>query len=273
MKYLFTLCSILVALTATVKAQALKIWKNGEVIHTLENVDSVTYADPFNGYEYVDLGLPSGLLWASCNVGALSPYVAGKFYAWGETEDKPTYYWGTYKFMTRNGDSRWDVNKYTTEDGQTKGSWYGYGSGEFCGDSLTTLLPEDDAAHVNMGGEWRMPTIYEIKELYNNCLWLPVKTPQYSGYEITGRNGNKIFLPISGYWEQFRLWVPQEWGYIRSSTLSIDDDPTYEFGFYCTSAQQLAFTIEKIEFHRFYRYYGYPVRGVIDGKWLKKKKK
>ena len=128
-------------------------------------------------HDYVDLGLPSGTLWATTNLGADAPEEYGFYYAWGETEPKDDYTWVTYKWMTE-GYSDWTgINKYTFDDEQTGAVWYDV-SGNFIGDGLTELLPEDDA------------TTAEYKEL--NGVW---------GYLHTGTNGNSIFLPNAGRYD------------------------------------------------------------------------
>lgn len=148
-----------------------------EVVGTQGNTPSPSV--PNDGHEYVDLGLPSGLLWATCNVGANSPYEAGDYFAWGETEPKETYDWSTYKWC--EGDKK-SVTKYTIPVGS---------SGGFV-DYKTRLEPADDAAHVNWGGNWRMPTYDEWQELYENC-------DMYGSYAVSRINGNSISLPFAGY--------------------------------------------------------------------------
>ena len=96
-------------------------------------------------HDYVDLGLPSSLLWATCNVGANAPEECGDYFAWGETAPKDVYSWSTYQYYDGG-----NLVKYTGSDG------------------LTTLLPEDDAATANLGNGWRMPTKEEWQELYQN---------------------------------------------------------------------------------------------------------
>ena len=136
-----------------------------------------------NGHEWVDLGLPSGTKWATCNVGASTPEEYGNYYAWGETETKSTYSWSTY-FDTTDGGSTF--TKYTT-------------------DGKTVLDLEDDAARANWGGAWRMPTDEEWQELIEHCSWSWVSKLWYEvegyngyGYEVEGPNGNTIFLPAAG---------------------------------------------------------------------------
>ena len=148
--------------------------------------------------EYVDLGLPSGLKWAKCNLGASKPSDYGDYYAWGETAPKKKYSWATYKWM-QAGQSDWNyITKYTIADGETKGIWYD-SSGNFIGDNITTLIAADDAATANLGSPWRMPTEVEIQELLDNCTWFWVTQDGVNGYQVDGPNGNAIFLPAAGW--------------------------------------------------------------------------
>ncbi len=150
-----------------------------------------------NGYGYVDLGLPSGTLWATCNVGADSPEEYGDYFAWGETEPKDYYYWDSYQWMTEGMSSWRGVNKYTIEDWQTDAVWYNE-YGEFVGDGKTTLDLEDDAANANWGGDWRMPTTADRNELRNYCAWVWSSLNGVKGYKVIGPNENSIFLPAAG---------------------------------------------------------------------------
>jgi hypothetical protein len=136
-----------------------------------------------NGHEYVDLGLPSGLLWATCNVGAESPEDYGDYFAWGETSPKSDY--DTYKYYSSSTD---ELTKYCTD------SDYGLT------DTKTTLDLIDDAARVNLGGSWRMPTSAEQDELREKCTWTWTTLNGIKGYKVTSKsNGNSIFLPAAGY--------------------------------------------------------------------------
>ncbi len=136
-----------------------------------------------NGHAYVDLGLPSGLLWATCNVGAENPEDYGNYYAWGETETKDNYDWSTYKY----GNSATTLTKYNTDSDRGKV------------DNKTVLDPEDDAAHVNWGGTWRMPTYDEMEELINNCITEWTSINGVYGRKVTSKiNSNYIFLPAAG---------------------------------------------------------------------------
>ena len=148
-----------------------------------------------NGHGYVDLGLPSGLKWATCNVGATKPEEYGDYFAWGETEPKTTYDWSTYKWATatQNEWGEWNLKtltKYNTDAN--------YGTV----DNKTVLDPEDDAARANWGDAWRMPTKEECGELLDNCTlkWVySYKGTGVAGLIVTGPNGNSIFLPAAGY--------------------------------------------------------------------------
>lgn len=135
-------------------------------------------------YNAVDLGLPSGTLWADRNVGADSPEAYGDYFAWGETKPKSTYDWDTYKWCRGWFDT---MTKYCTKSS--------YGTV----DNKTVLDLEDDAAYVNMGTEWRMPTFDEMEELCNKCTWTWTTQNGTKGYKVTGPNGNSIFLPAAGW--------------------------------------------------------------------------
>ena len=128
-------------------------------------------------HEYVDLGLPSGTLWATCNIGAYSPEDYGDYIAWGETAPRDYYEWVTYKWCNGTYNSQ---TKYNIVDGKTE------------------LDLEDDAAYVNWGPSWRMPTIDQMDELRSSCTWQWVQYNGVNGRLGTGPNGKKIFLPAAG---------------------------------------------------------------------------
>ncbi len=172
-----------------------------------------------NGHKFVDLGLPSGLLWAACNVGAATAADDGDYYAWGETATKTDYSWSTYKYGTSSS----NLTKYNSTDGKT------------------VLDKEDDAAYVNWGSSCRMPTDEEFTELKNsaNCKWTWTSQTTYSGTSINGykvtsvKNGNWIFLPASGYRFNGGLYYHGSYGCYWSSTLySSDSNIAYYLYFY-----------------------------------------
>lgn len=155
-------------------------------------------------HEYVDLGLPSGLKWATCNVGATKPEEYGGYYAWGETEEKSDYSWETYKWCNGSYDS---MTKYCTD------SDYGRV------DNKTVLDSDDDVAYVKWGGSWRMPTFEEQKELFDECSWERTELNGVNGYMVTGPNGNSIFLPAAGYRYRTGLYNRGTLGLYWSSSL------------------------------------------------------
>lgn len=201
--------------------------------------------DPYNGHEYVDLGLPSGLKWATCNIGANSPEEYGNFYAWGETsacgevasaypadftgpknesylksdeheETKCYYDWRTYKYCQYkyNGVTEIALTKYCTDS--------------FAGtvDNIEVLDLEDDAAHVNWGGDWRMPTQVELEELNTYCTWSCETMNDVKGCKVTGPNGNSIFLPASsGTYQNTSAYGSSCWYW--SSSLYTSDNCAY----------------------------------------------
>lgn len=188
MKKIFTLIALLsMTIGAMAQGQYFYEWKDGKYIQrSLSEVDSITFSlpeTPEKGYKSVDLGLPSGTLWADRNVGAASPEAYGDSFAWGETTttNHPDAF-GSYKWCNGSYDT---LTKYNTK------SYYG------TVDNKTVLELEDDAAYVNMGKEWRMPTYDELDELRRKCTWIWISQNGVCGYEVTGPNGNSIFLPSS----------------------------------------------------------------------------
>ena len=145
-----------------------------------------------NGHKFVDLGLPSGLLWAETNVGASSASDDGDYFAWGETSPKSLYSWSTYKWDS------YPPSKYNSSDDKT------------------TLDAADDAATVNWGAPCRMPDSSEFQELHDKCDW----SWQGNGYTVTGPNGNTLFFPASGYRYDDDLRYHGSDGYYWSRTLN-----------------------------------------------------
>ena len=137
-----------------------------QIIDIMKNSSDITVNN--NGHQFVDLGLPSGTLWATCNVGATTPEETGDFYAWGETETKDTYSWATYKWC--DGDKCNSSNKTLTKYCDRGG--YGIVDGKI------SLEADDDVAHVKWGGDWHIPTIEEINELTALCTveWIKLST-------------------------------------------------------------------------------------------------
>lgn len=182
--------------------------------------------DPYNGHEYVDLGLPSGLKWATMNVGATTPEGYGDYFAWGETkpyyteghsQDDPCTSWETSKSGYNWESYKWCNGSYTTLTKYCTSSNYG------TVDNKTILELADDAAHVNWGGSWRMPTKAEQDELRNKCTWTWSTRNGIDGREVTGSNGNSIFLPAAGYRNDSGLALAGSYCIFWSSSLDTSD--------------------------------------------------
>lgn len=196
-----------------------------EVINTIDNLrERISQLEKKMGidqegiHEYVDLGLPDGTLWATCNLGAFSPEDPGRYYAWGEVVGyraitSRMFDWGTYKWMRQGCYDELHVIKYTCEDGKKTGDWYDHNkyAGSIVGGSpanykvyknLTELLPEDDAATAVWGDGWCIPSKKQIEDLINPKYTVMEERTIHdvTGYLITSKkNGNSIFLPAGGY--------------------------------------------------------------------------
>ncbi|MBR5574628.1 MAG: hypothetical protein IKW35_09070 [Paludibacteraceae bacterium] len=190
-----------------------------------------------NGYEYVDLGL--SVKWATCNVGASKPEEYGDYFAWGETTTKTTYKWSTYKYCNGSYNS---LIKYNTS------SSYGTVNNKI------TLEATDDAARVNLGGSWRMPTKAEEDELRVKCKWNWTTQNGVKGYKVTSKsNGNSIFLPAAGYHSGSALEFVGNRGYYWSSSLYADTPD-------CASV--LYFYLSYVDCDKISRSFGQSVRAV-----------
>lgn len=188
--------------------------------------------------EWVDLGLPSGTLWATCNVGANSPEEYGDYFAWGETFSKDYYDWTTYKWC--NG----------SMDGITKYSYGSYNINFI--DFKSELEPEDDVAYVQWGPSWRMPTKAQQDELREHCTWTWTTQNGVNGYLVIGPNGNSIFLPVAGNSCE-ELPCNAESGGYWSRTLNIEVNQVAYF---------LYFDSENVRLSCHNRSIGFPVRAV-----------
>ena len=203
---------------------------------------TVTTLPQLYGHEYVDLGL--SVKWAACDVGASNLDGYGDYFAWGETESKEVYDWSTYKWCNGSYNTLTKYNNHIS-----------YGTV----DDKVVLELEDDAAHANWGGSWRMPTFSELRELHDNCTW--TWTSDYNGTgvagrivtsKITGYTDKSVFFPASGFRDGTDLVHFNDLGSHWSSTVST---PSY--------VHYLAFTsgFFIVDFEH-YRYYGHTVRPV-----------
>ena len=195
-----------------------------------------------NGFEYVDLGLPSGTMWATYNVGATSPEDFGYYFAWGETQPKEKYYWDTYKWC--NGEPK-QLTKYCN-----------YAQDGFDGytDNLIVLQASDDVATDMWGSGWRMSTREEWMELVINTTATWTTLNGVNGTRFTSANGNSIFLPAAGSISFDYFAFVGEQGYYWSGSLN-EGNPQMAWGFYIGSdgcSNNGAYS----------RYYGYVIRPV-----------
>ena len=194
-----------------------------------------------NGHEYVDLGLPSGLLWATCNVGANSPEAYGDYFAWGETETKETY--GKDNCLT-----------YGLGMSQLRSQGYIYSD-------RIILASQHDAATAYWGGDWRMPTKAEQEELLNNCTWKWITQNGVEGYKVTSKaNSNYIFLPAAGYRSGSSLYKDGDYGRYRNSSLVVGDG-NEDISYYL----DLRYLNKNVSSYSGYRYHGYSVRPIYGG--------
>lgn len=215
------------------------------------DIEHQVYLDS-DAHECVDLGLPSGTLWATCNVGANSPEEFGDYFAWGEVKPKRNYSWAQYKWMKEGYTSIKGCSEYTFADGNTSACWYE--NGEYIGKNNKILEPVDDAAYMNWGVAWRMPSPAQIEELcdsrYTTSKW--TKQNNVEGRLVTSKiNGATLFLPAAGYYGGTTLYNNggSYW------TLSLGDYGSY-------SAFLLDFGVSAMGKNEASRSYGYPVRAV-----------
>ena len=239
-----TLASSSTKYTATITGKNYESGKAYSHNATLEKATSL--------HEYVDLGLPSRTLWATCNIGAENPWDYGDYFAWGETKGynngKKTFDWSTYKHckgssskMTKysNSTSYWDSSLGTSPDGKTE------------------LDPEDDAAYANWGSEWRMPTHAQLEELlnssYTTTTWTTLKGVY--GRKISKKDDDNvyIFLPAAGCRYVSSLYDAGSYGSFWSRSLGT----SYSSDAYC-----LLFSSGGIDWGSNYRFFGLSVRPV-----------
>lgn len=226
---------ISVAFAANLSAQTVNVhFKNGQIIeYPSSNVDYVDFSakasDPtLSVGQVVDLGL--SVYWASCNLGAEKPEEYGDYYAWGETKPKSSYSEANYSYFNN------DTKVYTDIGEDISGTEY-------------------DAATVNLGSDWRMPTKDEMQELADKCSWEWTQINSINGFKVTGTNGNSIFIPAAGFAGFDRL-RQNEYTYYYSSTRN---NSTVENVKYLWTSNTY-----KPRVSNSFRYYGYPIRPVTS---------
>ncbi len=243
MKKTFFASLLLMAAVQTVKAQMVVLHKtDGQTIEcSVSQLDSIS----FDEHEWVDLGLPSGTLWAKCNVGAKVPESSGDYFAWGETKPKSNYSWSTYAHCNGKADQ---LTKYCTNSS--------YGAGGFT-DNLTELLPEDDAATANWGESWQTPDSAQLAELFdteNTRTNWENRNGRWGWLVTSSRNGNSIFMPLCGTKADGDFYDVNTEGCYLSRTLAASHSPLIIF--YQNINRDGFNTTES------YRYIGYSVRPV-----------
>ncbi len=185
--------------------------------------DGTTYTATFQMTkveQWVDLGLPSGVLWATYNLGASAPEEYGDYFAWGETATKSLNDWSTYRYCTADGDSLLTLTKYNTSEA--------YGTV----DGLTTLQTMDDAAAVSHTGT-RIPTREDWEELLESTVAEWTTLNGVTGYRLTAPNGRSLFLPAAGSSNGTELVAAGEYGFYWSASLFTDSpDDAWSFSFY-----------------------------------------
>ena len=204
-----------------------------------------------NGFEYVDLGLPSGTKWATCNVGSDKETDYGFYFAFGETKgyscftDAKAFNWGDYKFSVNGSNAKF--SKYNNTDGK----------------KVLDLC--DDAAHIHMGGRWHMPTKEQIIELKSNTIsdWVT----NYNGSGVNGilftsksDTSKKLFLPASGFLGNGCSTYASCFVFLLSSSVfSFDDCYSTAFGF----------NLDAVSVVKCHRAFGFCIRGVFNTFWMK----
>lgn len=231
---------------------------------------AITVKESAETHEYVDLGLPSGTLWATCNIGADRPEDYGDYFAWGETSGynsgKKTFSSDTYSYynetkpdtIIEKDNHGFETRTIVYHQGYTKyvnysdASSFGY-DGFY--DNKTTLEPSDDAATANWGSKWKIPTATQWLELINKCNWTWCFLNNVNGYKVTGTNGNYIFLPTTGSRSNSSLNNAGASGVYWSSSLREDYSDQARYLFFYSSGRNM---------NDYYRFSGYSVRPVTE---------
>lgn len=192
--------------------------------------------------EFVDLGLPSKTMWAKNNLGATDSNPVGWYLSWGESNPKKNYAQDTYKYWNKS-------EKYTK---------YCFDSAYGVVDNLRRLEPIDDAAYINLGENWHLPTLEQTQELISNCTCKPVTENGINGYQFTASNGNSIFFPAGGVMITINNFFNTDCVYLTSDIFDASNGhPNFADIFY----------IENGEPHWWYgwgREYGYNARAVSN---------
>lgn len=205
---------------------------DNEPKYCLDHTGDIT--GTINGHEWVDLGLPSGLKWATCNIGADIMVEPGVYFAWGETETKDNY-----------SSDNCITHRVPFSELKKKGII----------DDSGILTKKHDAANQLWGSSWRMPTIDEFQELIKSCTWEFISVNDMNGYMVTGPNKRQIFLPAAAFKEDTEIDNYGEFGDYWSSSVVPD---------LAGAACSLGYSSKSFGRRHYSRYVGRCVRPVTD---------
>lgn len=204
-----------------------------------ESYTKLSVSGSINGHDYVDLGLPSGRRWATCNIGSKTPSGYGDYFSWAETKSKATYTEANYSGC---------IDIYIDGLGDIK-------SDTIRGQHRIIDNPRFDAARKNWGENWELPTAQDFAELNKECSWKLKSIDGHKGYLVTGPNGNSIFLPMAGLKEnQYKsqvgtcgfYWTGDSWDARDRSTMIDFHESSHNGSIWC------------------YRYKGLSIRPVVS---------
>lgn len=267
--YILLLLLLMGGLQAVQAQKIVLKFVNGEIVkYNINELESIWFEDTGtiidDTHEYVDLDLPSGTLWATCNVGATAPEEFGYYFAWGETQRKSEYRWETYEFVGEEFtiDDGWDlldvhsVTKYCTD----ALSEYAYNGSP---DNLTELLPEDDAATVHWGSNWQTPSLEQWMELLDDNYTTCEETTLFGveGVRVKSKsNNNSIFIPDAGHRQNTDFYSGNVYW---SRTLSADyGDCAYAMYISGSSSSPFGSSYNSSDWEDEDRYLGEPIRPV-----------
>ena len=197
-----------------------------------------------NGFEYVDLGLPSGTMWATCNVGATKPEDEGLLFQFGRIDG--------YKYGDEN--NKFKTNYQNLEDGSSRYIPLTTSDKVYKTNELLDLA--DDAAHIHMGGKWKMPTKYELEELIDNTTHDVVTINGVQGMLFTSIiNSKQLFIPFAGFWYNGYFNTAGSYACVWSSQVPVSIVST-AYSLCCISSCDASFS-------NYYRSCAFSVRGVF----------
>ncbi|MCQ2232543.1 MAG: DUF1566 domain-containing protein [Paludibacteraceae bacterium] len=207
------------------------VYNTKEVVQVIYEEKNIT-ADT-SSIQYVDLGLPSGTLWATVNIGASKPEEYGDYFTWADTDPIDTVNPQSYKFIKYIKD--WEYTKYNNKDG------------------ISQVLPEDDAATFNWGTNWKIPSSSQCQELIDNCRWYWDERNGVYGMVFKAKNGNSMFLPAAGLFYDGFDSVGEEGFYWSSTRSKFYEEQGQCLYFYSGGAYWVS------DYHRVF---AYPIRPV-----------